>query len=91
MRNIIFIFLFLPMNFQAQDISSILFSGYSTDYFGQLTDKKIKEGMGFQRLKDGNLYAGDMRNNKFHGFGVMISGEGGKIASCSESYVYVGE
>lgn len=83
--------MFLPMNFQAQDISSILFSGYSTDYFGQLTDKKIKEGMGFQRLKDGNLYAGDMRNNKFHGFGVMISGEGGKIANCSESYVYVGE
>ena len=82
----------LPMTFKAQDISSILFSGHSVDYFGQLTDKgKDKDGLGFQRLKGGNLYAGNMRKNKFHGYGMMITGEKGRISNCPGAYVYVGE
>lgn len=83
---------FLPMILKAQDISSILFSGHSVDYFGQLTDKgKDKEGLGLQKLKDGNLYAGNMRKNKFHGYGMMIASEKGEIANCNGAYVYVGE
>ena len=82
----------LPMALNAQDISSILFSGHSVDYFGQLTDKgKDKDGLGFQKLKCGNLYAGNMRKNKFHGFGMMIAGEKGEIANCKGAYVFVGE
>ena len=93
MKRIIIILLsFLPTILNAQDISSILFSGHSVDYFGQLTDKgKDKDGMGLQKLKGGNLYAGNMRKNKFHGYGMMIAGKKGEIANCNGAYVYVGE
>lgn len=93
MKRIIIILLsFLPTILYAQDISSILFSGHSVDYFGQLTDRgKDKEGLGLQKLKGGNLYAGSIRKNRFHGYGMMIAGEKGEIANCNGAYVYVGE
>ena len=80
------------MILNAQDISSILFSRHSADYFGQLTDKgKDKDGLGFQKLKNGNLYAGNIRKNKFHGYGMMIAGANGEITNCKGAYVYIGE
>lgn len=93
MRYLTFIFiLFLPSLLQAQDISSILFSNHSIDYFGQITDKgRNKDGMGLYKLKKGNLYAGDMKMNKIHGFGMMIAGEKGDISHCDGAFVYVGE
>lgn len=91
-RIIILLLSFLPTILNAQDISSILFSGHSVNYFGQLTDNgKDREGLGLQKLKGGNLYVGNMRKNKFHGYGMMIAGEKGEIANCSGAYVYVGE
>lgn len=82
----------LSVSLYAQDISSILFSGYSVDYFGQLSDNgKEREGMGFLRMKKGNLYAGNLRKSKFHGYGMMIAGEKGIIDHCDGAYVYVGE
>lgn len=93
MRYLIYIFsLFLPAFLQAQDISAILFANQSVDYFGQTTDKgRDKDGMGICRLKNGNLYAGDMKMNNIHGFGMMIAGEKGKISHCDGAFVYVGE
>lgn len=93
MRKILItLFFVLPIFVNAQDVSGILFSGKSVDYFGQLTDKgKNKDGLGIQRLKGGNLFAGNLRKNKFHGFGMMIAGENGEITNCDGAYVYVGE
>lgn len=91
-KTILIQLLFLPLFANAQDISEILFSGKSVDYFGQLTDKgKDKEGLGIQKLKGGNLFAGNLRKNKFHGLGMMIAGEKGKITNCNGAYVFVGE
>ena len=91
-KTILIQLLILPLFANAQDISEILFSGKSVDYFGQLTDKgKDKEGLGIQKLKGGNLFAGNLRKNKFHGLGMMIAGEKGKITNCNGAYVFVGE
>lgn len=93
MRKLVFILiLFLPSILQSQDISSILFSNYSVNYFGQLTDDgRKKDGIGVYKLPNGNLYAGDMKMNKIHGFGMMIIGENSKISHCNGAYAYVGE
>lgn len=93
MRKILItLFFVLPIFVNAQDVSGILFSGKSVDYFGQLTDEgNNKDGLGIQRLKGGNLFAGNLRKNKFHGFGMMIAGENGEITNCDGAYVYVGE
>ena len=93
MRKLVFIFiLFLPSILQSQDISSILFSNYSVNYFGQLTDNgRKKDGIGIYKLPNGNLYAGDMKMNKIHGFGMMIIGENSEISHCNGAYAYVGE
>lgn len=88
----VIIILFLSNFIQAQDISSILLPNSSIDYFGQMTDKgSNKDGLGLYRLRNGNLYAGDMKMDKMHGFGMMIVGEKGKISHCDGAYAYVGE
>lgn len=92
MRRIIFlIMIFISIALRAQDIASTIFSGYSTDYFGQLNDKGKKDGLGIKKFSNGNLYIGAFRNNKIHGYGMMISGKNGFIDNCNQSAVYIGD
>ena len=93
MKHIFFLILFYSSLFlRAQDLGTMMFSEYSTDYFGQLTDnKKNKDGLGIQRLNNGNIYAGGIKMNKFDGIGLMIIGTNGAIDNCKDAYTYAGE
>lgn len=67
----------MPVAVAQSSVADIIFGAHSkADYIGQRMDgRKLKNGMGIQRLKDGAIYAGDFSEGKMTGTGMIISPE----------------
>ena len=45
-------------------------------YFGEINSKNLKEGNGIIFWKDGSFYEGNLKDNKFNGFGRFVYSNG---------------
>ncbi len=89
----IFLILLFAISTKAQniDLPSLIFSNTETDYMGQIAvNSKKKHGKGILK-DDGNIYFGDFSYNKKHGYGMMITGNQGKIKNLPDCMAYIGD